>query len=941
VKHSPKLLAQLWATLGVLSLVSAAMAEDSLTAFDLRTKRTGADKDAFSFRHNRDGVFRGYSTGGTETSSWNAQTGTFTGTFSGTHTGTFPAGSLTGQVDYAHGGTGQSSVATGDLLYGASASSWARLTGNSTTSKRFLTMTGTGSNPQAPSWLGISVSDLPTVDTAHGGTGVTSVASGALLVGTGSTAMSAIAPGTSGYVLTMNGSNPEWQPASGGGGGGHTQNTDTGTDQDVFTVGVPGPDGKLKFGDSTANATYILGNSDDQTLQIYAQNEIDFESEAYVFDGPVSGISSLNATDFHGDGSALTNLNPVNLSVPVPPTLGGTGFSSNSLGDIVFGSAANTWSKLTGNSSTAKKFLTMTGTGSNPAAPSWALMVAGDLPTEAVRTDTVQTITGAKTMSSASNVFTGDGTALTIAPGNLNGAVTVAKGGLNRTSAAVGEIPYASSTSVYSGVTPNATTTNKFLTQSGNGSTPGAPAYLTIQAADLPAISMSTGVTSTLGATNGGTGQNTVSTGDILYGSGTNAWSKLTGNSSSTKKFMTSTGTGSVATAPTYDVLAAADMPTGIDPAKFGTGIWDANDGSVRFQNANVFIQSGTGHARSLFVKNTTYSGIAASLTDVPEGSATWGGYLTLTNSLGHELNLSPNHLTIWGTGNFGQSNWTTMDSGVLGNAGTGAMNYLAVDKDCHAYGGGYFQGGAVIGQGAQFLTGMPTGALVIESYGRGGMSSAPLAGHGVAYLNTYKDGLHIENLLGNAASPAIGNALCTHASILTSGSIESSGSLHIDGGISAAGDIHSDYGFTTTAGISADGSITANDTLSGAALSISSTSNFDGNVFSNSNLYVYGDLTGYGIVQGSQVVGADGNFGALTINGSGAGQALLAESSSTVTVTDTNLATGGTVVLMYDGPSYNGGALWATDDGAGSFTIHSTSVTSGGDAYVNWRVIN
>lgn len=50
------------------------------------------------------------------------------------------------------------------------------------------------------------------------------------------------------------------------------------------------------------------------------------------------------------------------------------------LGDMIYGSAAFTNSRLAGNATTAKQFLTQTGTGAASAAPAWAAIAAGDLP---------------------------------------------------------------------------------------------------------------------------------------------------------------------------------------------------------------------------------------------------------------------------------------------------------------------------------------------------------------------------------------------------------------------------------------------------------------------------------------------------------------------------------------------------------------------------------
>ena len=62
-------------------------------------------------------------------------------------------------------------------------------------------------------------------------------------------------------------------------------------------------------------------------------------------------------------------------------TRGGTNQSTYALGDVLYASAANTLSKLAGNTTGTKKFLRQTGTGSVSAAPAWDTLVSGDLPT--------------------------------------------------------------------------------------------------------------------------------------------------------------------------------------------------------------------------------------------------------------------------------------------------------------------------------------------------------------------------------------------------------------------------------------------------------------------------------------------------------------------------------------------------------------------------------
>jgi hypothetical protein len=68
--------------------------------------------------------------------------------------------------------------------------------------------------------------------------------------------------------------------------------------------------------------------------------------------------------------------------------------------------------------------------------------------------------------------------------------------------------------------------------------------------------------------------------GDILYSGSTNALAKLSGNTTTTKKFLNQTGTGSASAAPSWDAISSGDI----------SGL-----GTMASQNANnVAITGGT-----------------------------------------------------------------------------------------------------------------------------------------------------------------------------------------------------------------------------------------------------------------------------------------------------------------------------------------------------------
>jgi hypothetical protein len=84
---------------------------------------------------------------------------------------------------------------------------------------------------------------------------------------------------------------------------------------------------------------------------------------------------------------------------PVLTTQGGTNIETYTLGDTLYASATNTLAKLAGNTTSTKRFLSQTGTGSASAAPSWELLDPSDINTQygAFHFDFSTTLSGAIT----------------------------------------------------------------------------------------------------------------------------------------------------------------------------------------------------------------------------------------------------------------------------------------------------------------------------------------------------------------------------------------------------------------------------------------------------------------------------------------------------------------------------------------------------------------
>jgi len=106
--------------------------------------------------------------------------------------------------------------AQGDILYATGANAPARLA-KDTNATRSLTNTGTNNNP-AWAQVALATGVSGTLPVANGGTGATSLTDHYVLVGSGTGAVTPITPGSSGLVLTSNGtgSDPTFQAAGGG-----------------------------------------------------------------------------------------------------------------------------------------------------------------------------------------------------------------------------------------------------------------------------------------------------------------------------------------------------------------------------------------------------------------------------------------------------------------------------------------------------------------------------------------------------------------------------------------------------------------------------------------------------------------------------------------------------------------------------------------------------
>lgn len=84
---------------------------------------------------------------------------------------------------------------------------------------------------------------------------------------------------------------------------------------------------------------------------------------------------------------SLLNGNLANAHVSASAAIAYSKLALTTLGDLFYGGASGTGSRLAGNTTTTRKFLRQTGDGAASAAPAWDTLVAGDMPATVAKTD--------------------------------------------------------------------------------------------------------------------------------------------------------------------------------------------------------------------------------------------------------------------------------------------------------------------------------------------------------------------------------------------------------------------------------------------------------------------------------------------------------------------------------------------------------------------------
>lgn len=224
---------------------------------------------------------------------------------------------------------------------------------------------------------------------------------------------------------------------------------------------------------------------------------------------------------------------------------GGTGFSTYATGDLIYASAANTLSKLTA--------------GTN----GFVLTLAAGVPTWAASTGGVTSFSAGTTGLTPNTATTG---AIVLA-----GTLELASGGTGLSSFTAGDLVYFASGTSFTKL--GIGSAGQILTVNPGGT---APQWSTGAATGVTSISFgTTGLTpntattgavvvaGTLIAVNGGTGISSYAQGEMLYANTTTTLDKVTANITTSKKYLSQTGTGTAGLAPTWGDVTATNIAGG------------------------------------------------------------------------------------------------------------------------------------------------------------------------------------------------------------------------------------------------------------------------------------------------------------------------------------------------------------------------------------------